>query len=82
MCAHTFSSVGVTLCRQGDSALLLPSNQQVIHECLVEHVGKEKIVLKITDKAKQARSESSITRVQYQSWLVNLQCCKSVQSVC
>lgn len=43
------------VCRQGDSALLLPSNQQVMHECPVEHVGKESIVLKITEKAKQAR---------------------------
>ncbi len=61
MCVHACTSCicvevgGCGLCRQGDSALLLPSNQQVIHECSVEHVGKEKIVLKITDKAKQAR---------------------------
>ena len=55
VCAHVCYVGGYVLCRQGDSALLLPSNQQVIHECLVEHVGKEKIVLKITDKAKQAR---------------------------
>ncbi len=41
--------------RQGDSALLLPSNQQVVHECQVEHVGREDIVLKITEKAKLAR---------------------------
>ncbi len=55
MCVHFWAYVEVdSLCRQGDSALLLPSNQQVIHECYVEHVGKEKIVLKITDKAKQA----------------------------
>ena len=46
--------VGV-VCRQGDSALLLPSNQQVMHECLVEHVGRDNIILKLTEKAKQAR---------------------------
>ncbi len=40
--------------RKGDSALLLPSNQQVAHECNVEHVAKEWVVLKITDTAKQA----------------------------
>ena len=42
-------------CRPGDLALLLPSNQQVVHECLVEHVGRETVVLKITEKARLAR---------------------------
>ena len=41
--------------RKGDSALLLPSNKQVVHECFVEHVGRENVVLKITEKAKLAR---------------------------
>lgn len=53
------------LCRQGDSALLLPSNQQVMHECLVEHVGRESVVLKITEKAKQARSLDACGIVMY-----------------
>lgn len=47
--------LGWAICRQGDSALLLPGNQEVIHECLVEHVGRDDVVLKITDKAKLAR---------------------------
>ena len=30
-------------------------NQTVVHECNVEHVGRESVILKITEKAKQAR---------------------------
>ena len=45
----------IILYRPGDLALLLPSNQQVMHECVVEHVGRESVILKITEKAKQAR---------------------------
>lgn len=41
------------LYRPGDGALLRPANQYVAHECYVEHVGREWIILKITDKAKQ-----------------------------
>lgn len=41
--------------RQGCTALLLPSNQKEMYECSVEHVGRDDIVLKITEKAKQAR---------------------------
>ena len=40
--------------RPGDGALLLPLNQTVIHECYVEHVGRDSVIIKITDKAKQA----------------------------
>ena len=42
-------------CRPNDGALLLPMNQTVVHECSVEHVGRESVILKITDKAQQAR---------------------------
>lgn len=42
-------------CRPNDGALLLPMNQTVVHECNVEHVGRESVILKITDKAQQAR---------------------------
>ena len=42
-------------CRTNDNALLLPMNQHVVHECHVEHVGRESIILKITEKAQQAR---------------------------
>ena len=38
--------------RPSDSALLLPSNARVVHECIVEHVAKEWVILKITDGAK------------------------------
>ena len=41
------------LYRPGDGALLRPAHQYVAHECYVEHVGREWIILKITDKAKQ-----------------------------
>ena len=32
-------------------------NQHVVHECNVEHVGRESVILKITEKAQQARYE-------------------------
>ena len=32
-------------------------NQHVVHECNVEHVGRESVILKITEKAQQARCE-------------------------
>ena len=44
--------------RPGDSALLLPMNQQVMHECWVEKVGKDRVMLKITEKARQASASS------------------------
>ena len=45
-------------CRAGDSALLMPMNQQVVHECRVEAVGKDRVTLKITEKARQASASS------------------------
>jgi len=30
-------------------------NQHVVHECHVEHVGRESVILKITEKVQQAR---------------------------
>lgn len=56
-CMHPRHVSPCILCyrRKGDSALLLPSNKQVVHECFVEHVGRENVVLKITEKAKLAR---------------------------
>lgn len=33
-------------------------NQQVIHECWVEAVGKDRVTLKITEKARQAAVSS------------------------
>ena len=42
-------------CRTNDNALLLPMHQHVVHECHVEHVGRESVILKITEKTQQAR---------------------------
>ncbi len=36
--------------RPSDIALCLPDNETVAHECNVEHVGKEKIILRMSDK--------------------------------
>lgn len=47
-----------TPCRPGDSCSLLPMNQQVIHECWVEGVGRDRVTLKISEKAKQASVSS------------------------
>ena len=44
--------------RSGDSCLLLPMNQQVIHECWIETVGRDRVTLKISEKAKQASASS------------------------
>jgi hypothetical protein len=44
--------------RPGDSCLLLPMNQQVIHECRVEAVGRDHVSLEISEKAKQASVSS------------------------
>jgi hypothetical protein len=44
--------------RPGDSTLLMPMNQQVVHECRVEAVGKDRVTLKITEKARQASASS------------------------
>ncbi len=48
-----YMHVSSSFSSKGDAALLLPSNQQVAHECSVEHVAKEWVALKITEKAKQ-----------------------------
>ena len=45
-------------CRQGDSCLLRPMNQQVVHECWVEGVGRDRVTLQISEKAKQASVSS------------------------
>ena len=42
------------MCRMGDLALLWPINQKVLHECFVEAVGRESVVLKITPTARDA----------------------------
>ena len=45
----------IFLChRGGDLALLWPTNQKVLHECYVEAVGRESVVLKITRNARDA----------------------------
>ena len=50
--------LSLSLPRPKDSCLLLPMNQQVIHECWVEAVGKDRVTLKITEKARQAAVSS------------------------
>jgi len=40
-------------CRTNDNALLRPMNQHVVHECHVEYVGREPVILKITEKVQQ-----------------------------
>ena len=55
-CTHTIVHCACSLHRPSATgkALLLPLNQQVAHECFIEHVGKDSVILKLTAKSKQA----------------------------
>ena len=66
-------------------AWLLPLYHHVVHECHVEHVERESIILKITEKAQQAIARCVCVGgwmyLCVMSLCVRVHCCKNHDTV-
>ena len=68
-------------CRTGDLALLWPINQKVLHECYVEAVERESVVLKITPTDRDAWYVAANQLLQYTYMHIILWFCIALRTV-